>query len=218
MSIATRYASMAALAAGLVMTVAGADLSGTYAQAAVTADGPVTGSAGETVPVFVSEEVVQPLPHVSDTLAEPNSDTRSTQASSLAGLVAATATDAPLSDELQCLAGAIYFEARGEPLLGQLAVAEVVINRSNSGHFPDTYCAVVRQPGQFSFVRKGAIPRARLGTQAWRNAVALARIAHSGSWQSHADDALYFHARYVRPSWSQRKQALATIDSHIFYR
>lgn len=218
MTIATRYASMAALAAGLVMTVAGADLSGTYAQAAVTQDAPVARPTGETMPVFISEEVVQPLPPASDNQADVISDTAEVRASSLAELVAATASDVPLSDELRCLAGAIYFEARGEPLLGQLAVAEVVINRSNSGRFPATYCGVVRQPGQFSFVRKGAIPQARLGTQAWRNAVALARIAHSGGWQSHADDALYFHARYVRPSWSHRKQALATIDSHIFYR
>ena len=77
---------------------------------------------------------------------------------------------------------------------------------------------MVRQPGQFSFVRKGAIPAANRSTQTWRNAVAVARIAHSEQWQSQAGDALYFHARYVRPSWSQRKQALATIDSHIFYR
>ena len=57
-----------------------------------------------------------------------------------------------------------------------------------------------------------------LALQAWRTAVAVARIAHGDQWQTHAGDALYFHARSVRPGWSHRKQALATIDSHIFYR
>lgn len=216
MSLFSRYASTAALAVGLAFTVAGAELSG--AQAEETAQDAVGSAAltDERMPVFVSQEVVQPLP------AAPEQDAAdpapAAQAGSLRELVSSTPTDGALSAELECLAGAIYFEARGEPLVGQLAVAEVIINRSQSGRFPATYCGVVRQPGQFSFVRKGAIPQARRTSQAWRNAVAVAQIAHGDQWQTHAGDALYFHARSVRPSWSQRKQALATIDSHIFYR
>lgn len=214
MSLFSRYASTAALAAGLAFTVAGAELSGAQAEEAVRdADAPAA-FTGEVMPVFVSEEVVQPLPAT----PIPEITAPAQRASSLRELVSATPVDGVLSSELECLAGAIYFEARGEPLTGQLAVAEVIINRSQSGRFPATYCGVVRQPGQFSFVRKGAIPQARRGTQAWRNAVAVARIAHGDQWQTHAGDALYFHARSVRPSWSHRKQALATIDSHIFYR
>ena len=216
MRIFTRYASAAALAAGLAFTVAGAELSGAQAEElAPVADAPAA-LTDEVMPVFVSQEVVQPLP----TAATPeiSEATPARNAASLGELVAATDSAGVLSPELECLAGAIYFEARGEPLTGQLAVAEVIINRSQSGRFPTTYCGVVRQPGQFSFVRKGTIPQARRGTQAWRNAVAIARIAHGGQWQTHADEALYFHARSVRPSWSHRKQALATIDSHIFYR
>lgn len=214
MRFSTRYAGTAALAAGLAFTVAGAELSG--AQAEETPASPVAPAAltEEVMPVFVSQEVVQPLPAAQDTPTTPPVS----RAASLRELVSATPVDGVLSDELECLAGAIYFESRGEPLMGQLAVAEVIINRSRSGRFPATYCGVVRQPGQFSFVRKGAIPQARRSTQAWRNAVAVARIAHADQWQSHADEALYFHARYVRPGWSQRKQALATIDSHVFYR
>lgn len=214
MRIFTRYATTAAFAACVAFTVAGAELSGAQAEeAARDADAPAA-STGEVLPVFVSEEVVQPLPAT----PIPEITAPAQRASSLRELVSATPVDGVLSSELECLAGAIYFEARGEPLTGQLAVAEVIINRSQSGRFPATYCGVVRQPGQFSFVRKGAIPQARRGTQAWRNAVAVARIAHGGEWQTHAGDALYFHARSVRPSWSHRKQALATIDSHIFYR
>ena len=162
------------------------------------------GASGLALPTAATPEISEATP--------------ARNAASLGELVAATDSAGVLSPELECLAGAIYFEARGEPLTGQLAVAEVIINRSQSGRFPTTYCGVVRQPGQFSFVRKGTIPQARRGTQAWRNAVAIARIAHGGQWQTHADEALYFHARSVRPSWSHRKQALATIDSHIFYR
>ena len=216
MRIFTRYASAAALAAGLAFTVAGAELSGAQAEElAPVADAPAA-LTDEVMPVFVSQEVVQPLP----TAATPeiSEATPARNAASLGELVAATDSAGVLSPELECLAGAIYFEARGEPLTGQLAVAEVIINRSQSGRFPTTYCGVVRQPGQFSFVRKGTIPQARRGTQAWRKAVAIARIAHGGQWQTHADEALYFHAPSVRPSWSHRKQALATIDSHIFYR
>ena len=82
--------------------------------------------------------------------------------------------------EEDCLANAVYFEARGESLEGQLAVAEVVMNRAASGRYPATLCGVVRQPSQFSFVRRGMIPRADRGSDAWRRAVAVARIAQAG--------------------------------------
>ena len=227
MTIFTRYASTAAIAAGLVLTAAGAEISGAQAEEAA-ADSAASAAlnasadlAGETMPVFVSREVVQPIPEPVEPATAPASaptPAKTTTAQSLHQLVAAAPVAGTLSAEMECLAGAIYFEARGEPLKGQLAVAEVIINRSQSRQFPGTYCGVVRQPGQFSFVRKGAIPAANRSTQAWRNAVAVAHIAHEEQWQTEAENALYFHARYVRPSWSHRKQALATIDSHIFYR
>lgn len=211
----TRYASRAALAAGLVLTLAGAELSGALAQPGNPVAAQTPALAAQNPPIFVSQEVVQPLPPAE---TPTPSETPPPAAASLRELVALTDSSGALTPDLECLAQAIYFEARGEPLLGQLAVAEVIINRSRSGRFRSTYCGVVRQPGQFSFVRKGAIPQARRTTRAWRNAVAIARIAHHDQWQSDAGEALYFHARYVRPGWSQRKQALATIDSHVFYR
>ena len=107
---------------------------------------------------------------------------------------------------------------RGEPLSGQLAVAQVVINRADSSRFPSSYCGVVYQRAQFSFVRSGAMPRINTGSNAWKRAKAIARIAHEGMWESEAEDALYFHAKYVSPSWSRKKTARATINQHIFYR
>ena len=119
---------------------------------------------------------------------------------------------------MECLAGAIYFESRGEPVAGQLAVAQVIVNRAESGQFPESYCGVVFQRSQFSFVKGGAMPSIRRGSSAWKRAKAVARIAHEGLWDSQAADSLYFHAKYVRPSWSRKKVARATINTHIFYR
>jgi spore germination cell wall hydrolase CwlJ-like protein len=127
-------------------------------------------------------------------------------------------TAAPMSKELHCLAGAVYFEARGEPLDGQLAVAQVIVNRTQDGRFPRSYCGVVAQPGQFSFMHGRSMPRVPTGTAAWKRAVAIARIAHQGLWDSPASDAVFFHNRSVRPSWSAAKTRLARIDAHTFYK
>ncbi|MDO9361378.1 MAG: cell wall hydrolase [Sphingopyxis sp.] len=136
-------------------------------------------------------------------------------AESLSELVAETPRPVDLDPELRCLAGAVYFESRGESLVGQLAVAHVVLNRAQSGRFPKSLCGVVHQKSQFSFVRGGKMPAVREGTQ-WSNAVAIAQIARDGSWKNHAPGAMFFHARYVSPGW--RKTRIAQIDNHIFYR
>ncbi|AWW73222.1 cell wall hydrolase [Erythrobacter sp. KY5] len=164
-------------------------------------------------PVFVSEEVVQPL---EETSAYDNATDN--QATSLRELVGKVETADKLSEQMHCLAGAVYFESRGEPLDGQLAVAQVVINRSEDRRWPASYCGVVYQRAQFSFVRGGRMPQINKSSDAWKRAKAVAKIAHEGMWQSEASDAVYFHANYVRPGWSRRKTRLAQIDTHIFYR
>ncbi|WP_428631656.1 cell wall hydrolase [Sphingopyxis sp.] len=145
----------------------------------------------------------------------PDAKTAPVTAESLAALVAATPRPAEMDPELRCLAGTVYFESRGESLVGQLAVAHVVINRAQSGRFPKSLCGVVHQRSQFSFVRGGKMPAVREGAQ-WSNAIAIAQIARDGSWKNHAPGALFFHARYVSPGW--RKTRIAQIDNHIFYR
>lgn len=177
-------------------------VTGTVASAELVPETPIT---------FIAEEVVQPLPAVS---VQPVM----TEAGSLSDLVGMIDTAAPISAEMQCLAGAVYFEARGEPLAGQLAVAQVIINRTEDSRFPQSYCSVVSQPRQFSFMRGNRMPAIRTGSAAWNRAVAIAEIAHQGLWESEAGDAVFFHAKYVRPGWSQRKTKLAQIDTHIFYR
>ncbi len=129
--------------------------------------------------------------------------------------LAAVETDGAEED---CLANAVYFEARGESLEGQLAVAEVVLNRARSGRYPATWCGVVTQRAQFSFVRGGVIPRADRSSEAWRRAVAIARIAQQGSTRLLEPNVLWYHANYVSPSWGRRLARSSVIGAHIFYR
>ncbi|HEX7783866.1 MAG TPA: cell wall hydrolase [Sphingobium sp.] len=161
-------------------------------------------------------EVVQPLA----TAAKPATADEAAQAvsapASLSSLVSQQGEPENLSEQMQCLAGAVYFESKGESLAGQLAVARVIINRMKSGRFADSLCGVVYQPGQFSFVRGRAMPAIATAGRAWKEAVAISQIAITDSWNSLAEGALYFHARRVSPSWGRAKVAL--IDNHIFYR
>ena len=137
-------------------------------------------------------------------------------APALAELVAAHAGSVTGDEESECLARAVYWESRGEPLSGQLAVAEVVINRARSGRFAPTLCGVVRQPSQFSFVRRGYIPQPPQASRDWHNAVAIARIATDRLAEGAAPQALFFHARRINPGW--RLTRVATVGTHVFYR
>ena len=125
-------------------------------------------------------------------------------------------TVAPNADQ-ECIAAAVYFEARGEPIEGQLAVANVVLNRAASGKYPASICAVVTQAAQFSFVRKGIIPPIKRATEAWRKAVAIARVAVERLAQQLGSDVLWYHANYVRPAWGGRLIRVTQIGTHIFY-
>ncbi|MFZ2996533.1 cell wall hydrolase [Sphingobium sp.] len=177
----------------------------------------VAPSAGSTPAVIFSapREIAQPL--VSAKKADSSFSTDSDfQANSLAALVDAQGDAEPLDGDMKCLAGAVYFESKGESLEGQLAVARVIINRAKSGRFASSLCGVVYQPSQFSFVRGGGMPPVRMQSESWRQAVAIAQIAMDDSWNSRAEGALFFHARRVSPSWGKAK--LASIDNHIFYR
>jgi spore germination cell wall hydrolase CwlJ-like protein len=135
---------------------------------------------------------------------------------SLAELVADHASAQTTDAEHECLAGAVYFEAKGEPLHGQLSVAEVILNRARSGRFPTSACGVVKQRGQFSFVRGGRFPPIARTSLAWKRAVAIARIAVQDLADGPAPKALFFHAKRVSPRW--RLTRVAAVGNHIFYR
>ena len=134
-------------------------------------------------------------------------------------LVEANRYGQALDAEGQCLATAVYFESRGEPLQGQLAVADVVINRAQSGQYPTTLCGVVKQKAQFSFVRGGGrFPTVDEGCEAWARAQAIARIALQQKAIALPDDVLWYHADYVAPSWGGRLTRVDKIGANIFYR
>ena len=137
---------------------------------------------------------------------------------SLEALVDANSVGPALDEQGQCLATAVYFESMGEPLEGQLAVANVVINRANSGQYPTSWCGVVKQKAQFSFVRHGHFPRIDAACEAWRKAQAIARIASQDIREALPDDVLWYHADYVSPSWGHRLTRVEKIGAHIFYR
>jgi spore germination cell wall hydrolase CwlJ-like protein len=135
----------------------------------------------------------------------------------LAAMVAELRGPEAGSRELECLATGIYFESKSEPLAGQLAVGKVIANRAASGgRFPPTYCGVLFQRGQFSFVHGGRLPTVPRANKQWQTAVALAKIVDQGLQQSSIGNALFFHARYVSPSW--RMKRVASIGNHVFYR
>ena len=122
----------------------------------------------------------------------------------------------PGTRELEGLAVGIYYESKSEPLAGQLAVGQVIANRAKSGRFASTYCGVLFQRSQFSFVRgKSYAPVPRASRQ-WHNAVAVAKIVDQKLHSSAVPGALFFHAKRVSPRW--RLSRVGSVGNHVFYR
>ncbi len=121
----------------------------------------------------------------------------------------------PMRPETNCLARTVLKEASNQTLRGQLAVAQVVLNRMKSATYPKSACAVVGQPGQFAYT-DADLDRGR--SKPWDTAVAIATIAQDNRVAQVAPGALFFHATYVSPSWSQTHERIAQIGDHVFYR
>jgi len=125
--------------------------------------------------------------------------------------------------EWRCLSEALYFEARGETIKGQFAVAEVILNRVASRKYPNTICAVINQGTgkryqcQFTYTCDG---RAEIISEprAWETVGKVARLAMAGGAGNLTDGAEYYHTRSVRPRWSRVFTQTTTIGYHIFYR
>lgn len=171
--------------------------------ASVTVPASATPASPTLIPAIATDtDVVAAAPGKFDSLAD---------AVAAQDVIAETA-----ADDLRCLASAIYFESKGEPMAGQLAVAQVIMNRAKSGRFASDLCGVVTQRGQFSFVHGGVIPTIDAGRPAYRTALAVAKVALTAAWNSGAEGALFFHARRVAPAG--RFVRVAAIGNHIFYR
>ena len=127
---------------------------------------------------------------------------------------------------LACLARNIYFEARGEPVRGQRAVAEVTMNRKASGRYPDSVCGVVYQKNwdplrgryvsAFSWTEFDTLP-APSGEQ-WLQAWEIAEAVYYRREPPVLDGAMFFHATYMKPDWAKTKKAIARIGGHVFYK
>ena len=182
--------------------------------------------ASNELPRTIVPAIIQALPEAQPLLSdspvkapfddENTNEIKSVPGETLSAMVSRLKSVTPSSREIECLAGAIYFESKSEPLAGQLAVGEVIANRAKSGRFASTFCGVVFQRGQFSFVRGHSMPGiARAGAQ-WKTAVAVASIVAAKLKSSSAPRALFFHATRVSPQWHATR--VATIGNHIFYR
>ncbi len=181
-----------------------------------SADGARAAYASSSVPSIVVPLETLPAPNLSPDamVGTPPAD----------GLTAAwlMAQPAPNGDaEWQCLTEALYFESRGESLEGQIAVAEVILNRVDSPLYPRSICGVVKQRGgggcQFSYVCDGRADRMREKAAA-DLAGRIARAMMDGAPRLLTDGATHFHTRAVRPGWSKRFPQTASIGAHVFYR
>ena len=135
-------------------------------------------------------------------------------------------------DDLDCMAKNIYFEARNEATVGQLAVAQTVINRVNSSRFPNSICEVVYQGlhtkngfplkdrCQFSWYCDGRNDEPRKDSRSWKKSVEIAQMMIlSKDWMPDViDGATFYHADYVSPRWSREKRMVVRIGSHLFFR
>lgn len=128
--------------------------------------------------------------------------------------------------ELTCLAFNVYFEARGEPVAGQYAVAEVTMNRVASGRYPDTVCGVVhqenwdplrkRQVSAFSWTELDERPS--LEDETFRQAWEVAEAVYYGRYTPTLAGALHYHATYIKPRWARGNKPVARIGNHVFYK
>lgn len=117
--------------------------------------------------------------------------------------------------ELRCLAENVYYESRGEPLVGQYGVAEVTMNRVESREFPNTVCAVVHMRGAFSWTYETELPEP-YGYE-WRRAQAVASSVYDNLEAPLVAGALYYHATRVTPAWAATREQVALLGRHLFY-
>lgn len=118
--------------------------------------------------------------------------------------------------ELNCLAENIYHESRGEPIRGQIAVAQVTINRVlHTTEFNSSICKVVHAKAQFSWTLDKT--KKIKNNHEWQKAKALAQSILDGYNRIPNFNALYFHTTQIKPKWSRTKQIVARIGSHVFY-
>ena len=115
--------------------------------------------------------------------------------------------------DIKCLAENIYHEARGEPFIGQIAVAQVTINRYQSGKYGHSICATVHQKKQFSWTIKKPTIR---DEKRWNQSYYMAQYVLSGVVMTNFD-AMFYHTKAISPVWNRDKRVVRVIGNHVFY-
>lgn len=203
-----------------------------FADVTVSQSNDPTAALGGTMSTLLGAEkqalAALPTPRLTELAVGPKVETKTTPATPAAPTViryedAWLATlAAPQGDaQWECLRKAIYFEARGETLRGQFAVAEVILNRVDSPDYPGSICGVVEQRGgggcQFSYICDGRADTMRDPEAAWR-ASRIARVMMDGAPRALTMGATHFHTRWVNPGWARRFPQTAAIGAHLFYK
>ncbi len=169
---------------------------------------------------MIAERNIAPQPAVSSAVASanvtaPNATPAPASVDTSDTKTIATTPDIAASD-IECIAKVVHHEAGNQPHTGKLAVAQVIVNRAESGDFPDSVCAVANQPGQF--FRLSSYNPAR-DTPMWRAAVDAARAALNGEASDIARGALFFHSAAARPDrFFRSRQRVAQLHDQVFYR
>ena len=136
-----------------------------------------------------------------------------------------------LETALMCMAANIYHEAKNQPMAGQIAVAQVVMNRVNDSRYPDNVCDVIKQgltykngkvvlgKCQFSWYCDGKKDDVNMKSEKWRNSLRYASMVITNRITLDVTEgATHYHATYVRPAWARTKTKTVRINRHIFYR
>lgn len=214
-----RIVRAAGFAAAAFALVAGASYSDPASAGETAVAGISAAAPGAKIPNLSNPDVFSHMWSSVTALVTPKAEAPAPAPAlaTLADLVIAHAAVATTDREMECLANAVYFEARSEPIEGQLAVAEVVMNRAASGRYPADLCSVITQKAQFSFIRRGRFPRANRDSEAWKKAVAIAAIARQKLAGNLPSGVLWYHATYVSPKWGKRLTKQTQIGLHVFY-
>ena len=118
--------------------------------------------------------------------------------------------------DVRCMTEAIYFEARGEPVAGAIAVKKVILNRVADSRWPDNICDVVYQPKQFSYANTGVLPKVK-DWHEYDRAEYIARLVHEDDANFYGAT-YYFNPRLARPSWAKEMTFIKRIGNHDFYK
>ena len=212
-------AVMPLASAGWAFPAAAPAVAGTPSFADASADATIaTPDSAASLPAPAPDRagpvIADPAPQIGALISDTVVDSGSAGPSAVAPLAAAPTAE--LDPELECLVKVVHHEAGNQSRRGQLAVAQLIMNRIQSGRFAATICGVANQPGQFFHTSSYNPPR---GSAGWASAVEVARAARDGTAEAVAPGALFFHAAYAASgNFFRSRQRIASLGGNVFYR